>query len=399
MKTVMILGGNDSELPVIERAMEFGHRVVVVDRDENSPGLKLKGVIAENSSISDKEEVLRLAQKYSIDGIVPSVDAGVRSAAYVARVMGLPGITEEAALWGTDKTHMRKKVSARGLPVPKFAIVNTYEEYKAAIADFDGKCVVKAPDTSGSRGIYRVNDTHNAEETDYAYNYCKEYSGSGELLIEELMQGLEICVETLNSKGVCYPIQISDEKYKEPPFFIDCGYSQPSVLDADMQARIRQIAVEANMAIENFQGSSCTEMIVTEEGPKIVEIGVRLAADFMTTKMVPLSNGVDMPGAVIKIALGEDIDVTPTREAGSCIRYFMKERVGKIVEIKGVEEARKVPGVVQVGVLKKVGDTAVPLRKSADRLAFVLTQGATNAEAVAAAEKAVGLIDFVVEEE
>lgn len=398
MKTVMILGGSASEVPVIEASIKQGHRTVVVDRSDDVPGFHVPGgVIVERCSIADKEKILELAKKYSIDGILASVDAGVRSTAYVAKQLGLPGISEEAAFMGTDKVAMRKRLKERGVPVPEFYEVKNKEEYYKAVLQFTDKCIVKAADSSGSRGIYELKDLTNQQEIDYAYDYCVQFSGSGELLVEEMMEGQEICAETLSSDGICYPIQVTDQQHKIPPYFTDSGYNQPSMLPKDTVDRIKQIAIDANMAIENYQGSSCTEMIVTKDGPKIVELGVRLAGDFMTTKMVPLSNGVDMPGDVVKIALGEPIDVTPTLNKASCVRYFMKERVGIIKAITGIEEARKVPGVVEIGTLKNIGDEATPLRKSSDRLGYVIAQMDTPEEAIASAEKALSLIDFVVE--
>ena len=394
----MILGGSASEVPVIEASIKQGHRTVVVDRSDDVPGFHVPGgVIVERCSIADKEEILELAKKYSIDGILASVDAGVRSTAYVANQLGLPGISEEAAFMGTDKVAMRKRLKERGVPVPEFYEVKNKEEYDKVVSQFKEKCIVKAADSSGSRGIYELKDLTNQQEIDYAYDYCVQFSGTGELLVEEMMEGQEICAETLSSDGVCYPIQITDQQHKLPPYFTDSGYSQPSMLPKDTVDRIKQIAIDANMAIENYQGSSCTEMIVTKDGPKIVELGVRLAGDFMTTKMVPLSNGVDMPGDVVKISLGESIDVTPTLNKASCVRYFMKERIGIIKAITGIEEAKKIPGIVEIGTLKNVGDEATPLRKSSDRLGYVIAQMDTPEEAIASAEKALSLIDFVVE--
>lgn len=398
MKTVMILGGSASEVPVIEASIKQGHRTVVVDRSDDVPGFHVPGgVIVERCSIADKEKILELAKKYSIDGILASVDAGVRSTAYVAKQLGLPGISEEAAFMGTDKVAMRKRLKERGVPVPEFYEVKNKEEYYKAVLQFTNKCIVKAADSSGSRGIYELKDLTNQQEIDYAYDYCVQFSGSGELLVEEMMEGQEICAETLSSDGICYPIQVTDQQHKIPPYFTDSGYNQPSMLPKETVDRIKQIAIDANMAVENYQGSSCTEMIVTKDGPKIVELGVRLAGDFMTTKMVPLSNGVDMPGDVVKIALGEPIDVTPTLNKASCVRYFMKERIGIIKAITGIEEAKKIPGIVEIGTLKNVGDKATPLRKSSDRLGYVIAQMDTPEEAIASAEKALSLIDFVVE--
>lgn len=396
MKTVMILGGSASEVPVIRRALEMGHKVVLVDRDDKSPGFK-EDVIAEHYSIADKDKILELAQKYNIDGILASVDAGVRPTAYVCKVMGLPGISEEAAFMGTDKVAMRKRLKERGVPVPEFYIVKTKDDYLDAISKFSDVCIVKAADSSGSRGIYKLKDLNDRADIDYAYNYCREFSSTGALLIEEFMVGPEICVETLSSNGVCYPIQITDQMHKEPPYFTDCGYSQPTSLNSETTEIIRKIAIDANIAIENYQGSSCTEMIITKDGPKVVELGVRLAGDFMTTAMVPLSCGVDMPGSVVKIALGEDIDPTHKFNKASCVRYYMKERVGTIKKVVGIKEARALEGVQAVEILKDVCEEATPLRKSSDRLGLVITQGKTAEEAIRTAEIALDMIDFVVE--
>ncbi len=397
MKTVMILGGSASEVPVVEASLNMGHKTIVVDRSDDVPCFHVDGAIVERESIADKDAILNLAKKYSIDGIIASVDAGVRTAAYVAKELGLPGISEEAAVMGTDKVAMRRRLKERGIPIPEFYVVNDKDEYLEAIGKFKNKAIVKAADSSGSRGIYLLPDLNNKDEIDYAYDYCMPFSGTGELLIEEVMEGPEICAETLSSNGECHCIQITDEMVKEPPFYTDCGYSQPSQLPVSMLDEIRKIAIDTNMAVENYDGSSCTELIVTEDGPKVVEIGVRLAGDYMTTKMVPLSNGVDMPSEVVKIALGEPIDVDPRFDKGSCVRYFMKERIGVIKEVVGIEKALDIPGVKRVELLKGPGDEAVPLRKSSDRLGLVITQADTAQEAIDLAERALDMIDFIVE--
>lgn len=397
MKTVMILGGFASEVPVVEASINMGNRTIVVDCSDDVPCFHVEGVISECESISDKEAVLKLAKEHDIDGIISSVDAGVRTAAYVAKEMGLPGISEQTAVMGTDKVAMRRRLKEKGIPIPRFFVVAGRDDYFAAVANCSGKAIVKAADSSGSRGIYLLNDLSKESEVECAFDYCMPYSGTGELLVEEVMEGPEICAETLSSKGVCHCVQITDQQEKEPPYFTDSGYTQPSRLPQDVLDEIRRIAIATNMAVGNYDGSSCTEMIITEEGPKVVEIGVRLAGDYMTTMMVPLSNGVDVPSEVVKIALGEPIDVEPKINKGSCVRYFMKERIGTIKEITGVEQAKSLAGVVKVELLKGVGEEATPLRKSSDRLGLVVVQGDTAQEAEHIASKAIDMIDFIVE--
>lgn len=397
-KTLMILGGSELQLPAIEKAIKMGHKVIVCDYYEVCAGKSVPGVIGELISTYDYEGVLKTAKKYHIDGITTlCTDYPMRIVAKVAETLGLPGITYKAAFTATDKAAMRRCLEKAGVPIPKYISVNTREEYEAAIKQFKEKCVVKAVDNSGSRGIQLIYDINDSMKINEAYNYCKEFSRSGELLIEEFMEGPEVCVETLNYKGQCYPIQITDQLAKEPPFFTDAGYSQPTFLSDDIKNQINDIAIRANIALENFMGSSCTEIIVTKDGPKVVEVGPRLAGDYMTSHLVPLSTGVDMVDAIIKIALGEAPDLEKKYNKGSCIRYYMKPVVGKIKTIEGIEAAKNIPGVNWVHMMKEPGDMAVELRSSNDRIGFVMAQGDTSEAAINACETALNLINVVTE--
>lgn len=398
MKKIMILGASILQLPAIIKAKEMGLNVVAVDMNPDAIGFKEEGVVCEIISTIDEDGILEAAKKHHIDGIVTiCTDLPMRAVARVASELNLPGISEEAAFMCTNKGAMRARLKEYNVPVPEYYNVVTKTEYLEAVNKFGEKCVVKAVDNSGSRGIQLINDVHDSKTVDEAFDYCKQFSRSGELVVEEFMEGPEVCVETLSVDGVCYPIQITDQLAKQPPYFTDAGYNQPTLLSEEMKKKIREVAVAANMALENYKGSSCTEMIVTKDGPKIVEVGARLAGDCMTTHLVPLSTGVDMVKAVINIALGEPVDFTPKYTKGSCIRYYMKPVVGKIKAFEGIEEAEKVEGIQQVTLVKQVGDMAVELRSSGDRIGFVIAQMDTPEEAIAQCEKALDLINVIVE--
>ena len=398
MKRIMILGASELQVPAIITAQEMGLQVISLDMNPDSVGFKIQGVIYEVISTLDKEAVLEAAKRYKIDAITTiCADFAMNTVAYVAETLQLPGISVKAAYTATNKAALRRRLAEHGIPIPKFARTCNKKEFLEAIQKFDNKVVVKAVDNAGSKGIIMIDNLHNLDEVSKAYDYCVPFSHTGEILIEEFMEGPEVCVETLSVNGQCYPIQITDQLHKEPPFFTDSGYNQPSLLDEETQEKIREVAIATNIAVENYNGSSCTEIIITKDGPKIVEIGPRLAGDYMTTHLVPLSCGVDMVKAVINIALGESVDVEKKFNKGSCIRYYMKPTIGKIIAYHGLEEAKKVPGVQEIFIFKKPGDTANELRGSGDRLFAVLAQKDTPEEAIECCEMALNMISVEVE--
>ena len=67
-------------------------------------------------------------------------------------------------------------------------------------------------------------------------------------------------------------------------------------------------------------GPAHVEIMLTDQGPKMIELGARMGGDCITTHLVPLSTGIDMVKATIQIALGECPSIAPRFDKGAAIR-------------------------------------------------------------------------------
>ena len=175
------------------------------------------------------------------------------------------------------------------------------------------------------------------------------------------------------------------------------SHSQPSQLDRETKQKIKEVVIAANKAIGIRNGPSHTEVKVTRDGPRIVELGARLGGDCITTHLVPLSTGVDMVECSIKIALGEKPDLETKWTKGSAIRYF-KTNFGFVKAIDGIEHAEEMRGVIQISVVHGVGERVGEIKSSVDRAGFVITQDQNVVQAIMAAEEACRRITFNIEE-
>ena len=392
IKKIMILGASILQLPAITKAKEMGLLPVVVDMNPDAVGLKEDGIIKEIISTIDTPALLKAAKAHKIDGIMTlATDMPMRSVAAIAKEMGLIGISDETAIKATNKAAMRHALQQHHVPIPNFFRVETLNEYLEAVQSFHNPFIVKPADSSGSRGIFKIPDASDTELVMQAYHYSKQFSRSGELVVEDYMVGPEVSVETLSVDGVCHVIQITDKITTGAPHFVEMGHSQPSQLSDEICDKIREIAIAANHAIGIESGPSHTEMIVTAEGPKIVELGARLGGDCITTHLVPLSTGVNMVECCIRIALGEKIDVTPVYHKGSAIRYF-HQKAGTVKAITGVEEAQNIPGVRQISIVHGAGEKITEIQSSGDRMGFVISQNDDAQCAVKSCEKALDTI-------
>lgn len=398
MKKLMILGASVLQIPAIIEAKKMGIYVIVVDMNPNAEGFSYadKKIVV---STTDTQRVLEVAKENDIDGIITiASDRPMRTVAKVAEELNLIGIDEKTAVNATNKSKMRDALKKYSVPIPMYFSVDDYEQYLEAIKKIRNKnykCIVKPADNSGSRGI-RLIENYEEKELEKVYKYCKENSNSGSLVVEEFMQGPEVSVETISYKGVCHVIQVTDKITTGSPYFVEMGHNQPSSLDLKTIEKIKKVAIDANKAIGIKDGPSHTEIKVTKDGPKIVELGARLGGDNITTHLVPYSTGVNMVEACINIALGKEIDIRKKFNKASVARY-KKCDIGKIIKIEGIEDAKKIHGIKNVKIVHGVGEESREIKNSNDRVAYVIAQDDNVLKAITSCDKALELIKIEVE--
>ncbi len=394
MKKIMILGGSILQLPAILKAKEMGLQVIVVDMDENAIGFKYTDISLKISTI-DVCRVVEAAKQYKIDGIMTlASDMPMRTVAAVAKELNIIGISEETALIATNKAEMRQCLAQNNVPIPKFYRLKDRSDFDSIIQEFE-KCIIKPVDNSGSRGVFLIKDTSNLELLDEAFKHSKEFSRSGEIIVEEYMVGPEVSVETISIEGKVHVIQITDKLTTGAPYFVEMGHSQPSQLSPIIQDNIKNVVTRAVRALGIKNGPSHTEVIVTNEGAKIVELGARLGGDCITAHLVPLSTGIDMVECCIKCAIGEKPDLERKWNKGSAIRY-LDLHPGIINDIKGIQDAESIDGVRQISIVHNVGEEIREIKSSTDRIGFVVAQNDDVNIAIESCQEAINKIRVTI---
>jgi len=388
----MIVGASVLQFPAILKAKEMGLQVAVVDFNPQAIGIPYADKYY-NASTMDENAVLAAAEDYQPDGIMTlATDMPMRGVAKASDKLHLHSINYATAVKATDKYDMIKAFKEHNVPSPWFFVVDALEELKEHEIDVAFPCIIKPTDNAGSHGVAKV---YSFQELLDNYEYAHSCSRHGKVIVEEYLDGPEVSVEVMVVNGIVNILQITDKITTEAPHFVEMGHTQPSRLPAATQEAIRNVAVAACSAIGIDKGPAHVEMKVTKRGPVMIELGARMGGDNITTHLVPLSTGIDMVGSTIKVALGEEPDITPTLHCGSAIRYF-EVPFGTIKSIDNVEEASKIPGVKQITFTKEVGDESTPIHCSNDRIGFVIAQGATAEDAVAACEEAMKKVQIKI---
>lgn len=392
MKKLLIIGASVLQLPGIIKAKEMGLHVGVVDYNPQAVGIAYADEYF-NASTMDEEAVVKAAEAFLPDGIMTlATDMPMRGVAKAAAKLGLPGISYETAVKATDKFEMIKAFKEHQVPSPWFFTVDSLEELKGLENELSFPCIMKPTDNAGSHGVVLA---HSFEELLNSFDYSHDCSRHGKVIIEEYLQGDEVSVEVMVVEGKAHVLQITDKLTTGAPHFVEMGHSQPTRHPAAVADAIREVAAQACAAVGINEGPAHVEMMVTQRGPVMIELGARMGGDNITTGLVPLSTGIDMVKATIEVALGNRPDIAPTLHCGSAIRYFDLP-YGTIKRISGVEEAQQLQGVKQIVFTKEVGEASAPIHCSNDRVGSVIAQAETAAAAVRICEKATKMIQIEI---
>ena len=392
MKKALIIGASILQMPAILKAKELGYYVGAVDYNPKAEGIPYADEFFNVSTI-DIEGVVRTAKEFRPDVILTlATDKPMRAVAAACEALGLPGISSETALKATDKGAMIRAFEANGVEHPWYLLIPGPEAMKEHTATVRYPCVVKPTDNAGSRGVVLC---RNEAELLSGYEYARSESYGGEVIIEEYLEGPEFSVEVMVVDGEPKVLQITDKLTTGAPHFVEMGHSQPTRQPAEVRKKISDLAIRACRAVGITVGPAHVEIILTQNGPVMVELGARMGGDCIATHLVPLSSGIDMVGAAILLAAGGTAELSPKKEKGCAIRYF-RTPAGILRSIEGVEKAKSLPGIRNISFVHKVGERISEVDSSTDRIGFVIASGETAQEAVEACEKALGMITIHV---
>ena len=390
MKKILILGASILQLPAIKKAKQKGYYTIVADMNPNAIGVQYADEFHCVSTI-DIEGVANLAEELKPDGIMTlATDMPMRAIAAATTRLGLPGITMDTAIKSTDKGEMIKAFEEHNVEHPWYYIVESPEGFKTIVDNVTYPCVIKPTDNAGNRG---VSYAANRQELVDAYKYSYENSRSGHVIIEEYMDGDEVSVEIIVYKGQVNILAITDKLTLGKPYFVEVGHAEQSQKSKEVRDAITDLATRAVKAVGIDNSPAHVEIMVTKDGPKMVELGSRMGGGCITTHLVPLSTGIDMIECVMDMTLGIEPDLIPKFDKGSALRHFVGIE-GVIESIEGVAEAQNIPGVIEVTMLKEVGSECHYFKNGSDRVGYVIAQGENTADAITICKEAINKINI-----
>lgn len=400
MKTLLILGAGKEQVVAITLARSKGLRTVVLDKNPEADGRALADEF-QLVSTRDRDAILNFARSYRgrIDGVMTIASDIPHIVSAAAEALGVRHIPLSVAELCVHKLHMKERLRATGVNVPDFTTVKSAEDLKAFVEEVGYPVVIKPVDNSGARGVLRLTEKADVAE---AFAYSSRFAFSGEVMAEKFIEGLQISTEGVMLDNVFYCTGFADRNYSRlndaVPFMVEDGGDIPTVLSAADKKFVEAEFENATRALGIDWGPAKGDMIFGADGkPYVIEIASRLSGGNFCYDKVPWATGVDIVDILIDMAVGNPIDVerfTPTRDLASSQRYFFPAP-GKLLEVRGAADAQAVPHIRKVDIWARPGDEIASLENHPARVGYVISVAPTRAQAVAAVEQVVKMVEFV----
>ena len=312
MKKLAVIGANEFQNPLIEKAKQMGFETHVFAWAAGDIGERTADVF-HPISITEKEAIWQVCRQVGVRACCSiGSDLAVHTVNYVQRRLGNPCNPEITDTIATNKYAMRQALTEAGVACPRFLRVSAPPE-ETALAGMGWPLIVKPTDRSGSRGIYKVQDYAALAA---AVPLAAEQSFEKAAIIEQFISGTEYSCESVSFAGEHHILALTKKYTTGAPHFIETGHAEPAGdIPAALLPAVRATVLAALDALHITYGASHAEFLITPAGEvRIVEVGARMGGDCIGSDLVYLATGVDYMAAVIDAACGKRPDLTPKRE-------------------------------------------------------------------------------------
>lgn len=369
MKKIMILGAGVYQVPLIKKAKELGLETLVVSYPGPYPGFSIsdRNIYEDTTNF---ETLTKIGAAENIDGVCTTgTDVALISLGVMCETLGLVGPSVHAVRLSTDKKKMKEAFLNHGVRTARYIEVSSLEDCHSAFEKLHAPVIFKAVDSSGSRGIIRVNDKNDIEK---AYEHVANVTKKDYFIIEEYITGEEFGAQAfVRDKELLFNMPHGDMVFQGNTG-VPVGHFVPYKID---DAIITDARVQLTKAIHALNLDNCAinaDFILQGNEVFVLEIGARAGATCLA-EMVGIHYKFDYFEYLIRASLGEDMSVEFTNFVPCAGELLMAEKTGILKEIRNMNPPA--PHIHDISFDYRPGDTVRKFQVGPDRIGQVVVDG------------------------
>ena len=402
MKTIVFIETNFSGLDTFKYCSERGYKSVLItdsfDRFKHwfpeSCLYKLEHAdqVVEVSNSDDIDELTKAIETEvgQVDAVLTFAEIRTKVTATLAQKLGLAGSNIEAINIAQDKYRFRKVIEEKGVETVSCIKVSAINELVNIKDTLSYPCFLKPVQGHSSLGATVCNSQDDVNAIVDKFSQIDEEWISSEFVVEDFLQGDLVSVEILTtSKGNHQVVGVSDRDVIKDS--VETGASFP--LNSDIREIVEKKACDALDAIGYDFGPSHVELILTEQGPRLVEVNSRVGGSGHSV-MMDLATSRSIVGDCVELCLGnikEEGRLYP-HVRGAAWKCFVSDSAGTINKMPSVDEIKRLKGVEEVWLHHGVGEKVESLDSNFSWILQVMCTGESQFDAKSNAASAVNFV-------
>ncbi|WP_406501854.1 ATP-grasp domain-containing protein [Streptomyces sp. NBC_01590] len=322
------------------------------------PTLGELGAVVELSD--DEERDAEVLRPLSPSGIVTFSESRLRLAAGIAERLGLPFHSPSTALALTDKYRQRSALNAAGVSPVRTAVVREPAEWHDAWATVGLPAVVKPVRGEGSRDTFFVEST--AEAARVQEKVTDRGRLTGPVVVEEFLRGRPstpygdfVSVESVSGPQGVRHIAVTGKFPQEYPFR-ERGQFWPSTLTSEEEQEVCLLAGEALAALRVQRGMTHTEIKLTPDGPRVIEVNGRLGGNIQDLSVRSGTGNPVRAGGLLALDAPDGLATARPDRVFFQYIYLAPTQPCTMTTAHGLAEVRRLPGVVRYLTYVQPGD-------------------------------------------
>jgi ATP-grasp domain-containing protein len=315
--------------------------------------------------------------RLAADAITTFSEAQLARTAALASRCRLPFHTPRTALALTDKLAQRETLAAAGVQVTRCQAIASPGDLDAALRRVGLPAVLKPRAGAGGARTCRVDTAGEAAARLHEFLAAQRgpagRPGQGQFVLEELLAGDPaaagppwgdyVSVESVSCRGVTSHLEVTGKFPLTPPFR-ETGYFVPATVDSALRQAVLGLTGAAVAALGVMDGVTHTEVKLTPDGPRIIEVNGRLGG--YVADIVRRARGFDLVRMALAAALGrtpaDTLGLAPAAALPGyrrhAFQYFILPPMGavRLRALAGVADLARQPGIQLIETFKRAGD-------------------------------------------
>ena len=348
------------------------------------------------------DRVAAFSASTPVDAVVGVDERTVIAAAAIAERLGLPHNPVASVAAAGNKAVMRRRLHEAGARSPGHLLFSADDDPGAASLEVGYPCVLKPTFLAASRGVIRADDPSQfVKSWERILGILREPAvaerggaAAMEILVEDFVPGEEVALEGLLIGGLLRVLAFFDKPDPlDGPFFEETIYVTPSRHPTGIQEACASATRAAAQALGLRMGPVHAEIRVDGQRVTVIEVAARSIGG-LCSRTLRFGTGMSLEELILRHALGLEIPGSERDAAAAGVMMIPIPGPGILQEVRGLAEARAVPGIEEVTISAHVGSRLVPLPEGDRYLGFIFSRAATPEMAEAALRAAHERLEF-----